>query len=267
MCTGIFLFEPRPVLALNFDYDRTFRLTLENDAAFCMRIRYGDRCGLPLGVNRNGHSANIQIAPFIKQAAYDPEAENRTYIHHIVRDMLGDRLDAGTVPDYLKEHTLTYTEENVGAHCLCADKSGSVCIVEPGSGVLTNRDFPDGFAVLTNFILAKHIPISSDMETIRCKRYRTAYRMLLEDRSGVDRLMDILEAVRRNTKKMPTIFSMVAELDTGKIWFTLDGDFSKRFYFSFSSRSIFTDPFCGSSRRVYLDQNGISAEMLRKLAQ
>ena len=40
MCTGIFLFEPRPVLALNFDYDRTFRLTLENDSAFCMRIRW-----------------------------------------------------------------------------------------------------------------------------------------------------------------------------------------------------------------------------------
>ena len=78
MCTGIFLLKPRPILALNFDYDRTFRLTLEEGSGFCMRIRYGDVWGLPLGVSRNGRSANIQLAPFKEKAAYDPEAQNRT---------------------------------------------------------------------------------------------------------------------------------------------------------------------------------------------
>ena len=130
-------------------------------------------------------------------------------------------------------------------------------MAEPGMECLTNADFPEGYALMTNFSLAEHQPV-------RCKRYKTASRMLEEDRTGTERLWSILEAVRQTGGNMPTIFSLVTELDTGEIRFTLDGDFSRRYLFSFSDRCIRSEKGFASEHLTVLSGEGISAARLRE---
>lgn len=263
MCTGFFLFEPRPILALNFDFERTFSLTLENDLTFCMRIRFGDSYGLPLGVNKNGRSANVQLAPLLEAGCGGPDRQDVLQLHHLVHRILLENMDVRSLPSLIREHGFIYSSQEIGSHCLFADRDGNLCIADPGSGCITNDAFPDGFAVLTNFTLAKHLPLSSNTDAIPCKRYKKAYAMLLENRTGTDRLMEILEAVKQTKGRLPTIFSMVAELDTGKICFTLDGDFSKRYHFSFADNCICAGEGHQTPHRILLDPAGIAAAELR----
>jgi hypothetical protein len=171
--------------------------------------------------------------------------------------------DIRSLPSFLKDHNLVYTTEDVGAHCLCADRNGNICIIDPGTGCLTNDAFEDDFAVLTNFTLANHLPLTSNTKHIPCRRYKTAYAMLLKNHSGTEQLMTVLEAVKQSTGNLPTIFSMVAELDTGEIHFTLDGDFSKCFHFSFSDNSLYAGTGHNHPHRILLDSDGISAAELR----
>ena len=256
-----------------------------------MRIPFGEEYGLPLGVNKEGYSANIQLAPYEKELEYSAEREKPAYVKDIIRQTLNGKLAPSEVPQFMKTHSMQYGPENISAHCMTACKDGSVCIAEPGKGCLSEKHFPDGFALFTNFFLMDHRPIGRDMTGILCRRYKTAYRMLLDsmdertdttaessesmDDSSksdgtfqsagmVDRLFEILEAVCQRKGKMPTVFSMVAELDAGEIHFSLHGDYAKRFRFSFSDHCISTAKGFALPRRSVLTPSGISAEELKR---
>ncbi len=263
MCSGIFLFGPQPVLALSFDYCLPLRLTYEREDAFCMRILHGPRDFRPLGVSRTGTSANIHLAPFRMQAAFRGDQPDRIEPADLVTEMVDRHLTADRIPGFLDTHTLLCSRDNTGAHCLCADRYGHLCITGPGYPCICEDAFPDGFAVLTNFALSEHLPISRDTSAIRCSRYRTMYRMLLEDRSGADRLFDVLESVKQTSGRMPTLFSMVTVLGSDEIRFTLDGDFTRRFLFSFSDHTVRTETGFSEYRRCELTSGGLHAADLR----
>ncbi|MBQ9932096.1 MAG: hypothetical protein IJO79_07045 [Firmicutes bacterium] len=257
------MLQPRPILALNFDYNFPYHISLEGNEAFSIRVHFPDRLGRPLTVTRSGSSANIQIAPYLPHAEHDPSVPNRADARDLVLGTLHGTLPACAIPDFLSTCEMMYAPDNAGVHCLCANKEGEVCLVTPGLGYMTREDFPDGFVLFTNFHLLKHKPINREMKWITCERYRTAYEMLLADRDGVDRLFDILEAVKVTGKKLPTIFSMVAQLDTGEIDFAIDGDFSRRYHFSFADNRVRSGRGCASFHAVTLTEPGLELSVLR----
>ncbi len=268
MCTGIFIFGPRPVLALNFDYNPriSYRLALERKTSFSLLARFPGRQGRPLGVTRFGSSANIQLAPYIESAEHDPNLPDRTDARYLVKGVLRGSLRVSEVPEFLENHKMMYAPDNTGIHCLCTDKSGEMYLVTPGGegpGYLTREEFPDGFALFTNFHLYRRLPVNREMKWITCERYRTAYEMLLEDRDGTDRLFEILEATKIADGKLPTVLSLVARLDTGEIDFTLGGNFEKRYRFSFKDEMVRPGLGC-SFEPQRLTHKGIELEALRR---
>ena len=78
-----------------------------------------------------------------------------------------------------------------------------------------------------------------------------------------DRLFEILEAVKVTDKKLPTVFSMVAQLDTGEIDFAVDGDFSRQYHFSFKDDMVRSGKGCLTEQAVPLPESGLELSVLK----
>lgn len=265
MCSSFFAFSPHPLVGMNYDYDRThpFKIALTDEGRiFCMQMPFGGHYGRPLGVSRDGIAADTQWSTYCEEGLYHTKRPNALLVPQARELVLKGLVPPAEMGAYLETHPLQYHRRRVFLHSLCARRDGTMCVMQPGRPVLTQADFPDGFAVLTNFNLYDRSPINREMHHIACPRYRRAYQMLLEGCQGVERGFAVLEAVRKRSGRLPTIFSLVSELDDDRVYFSLYGDFSRRFSFSFADNRVRTDRGFATQREKKLTRRGIWAEEL-----
>jgi len=262
MCSSYFVFGSRPYLAMNFDFNEPYKVGLAYEDTFGILIKYDGFYGRPLGVRRDGTAANVQLAPPVRKN--EPrDVPNAVGLHDVLHAAMGGDLKIQDLPRYFEEHTVVHQYEG-RTHGMITHKDGQVYIIEPGRGVLTNKDFEGDYAVLTNFALWEHRPIRpEDSKNMRCYRYRRAQKMLQENHMGIERGLEVLNAIKQTENKLPTIFSLVTELGTDDIYFVLYGDFDHVYRYSFSTNMVSTWKGFAAYREQELDLDGIETADLQ----
>ena len=245
MCTSFFIFGKEPVFATNLDLDMSYRISLLNGREFCLLVESDGNLGRSLGMNEDGTCVATHICPPVKSALYRPEHEEDLHDRDIKDALMENRISVRDIPGFLRGKPYTHYPGPYGTQLICADRNSDVRIITPGLPFVSEKDFSDGFALMTNFHLQKKHPLNS-LENIPCRRYKKAYGMLSkycsrEDSAepAVDIAFDVLQEVRqRSGSRMPTIFSMVCEPSRGIVHFCINGDFSRRYSFSFRDRTV-----------------------------
>ena len=246
MCTSFFIFGKEPVFATNLDLDMSYRISLLNGREFCLLVESDGNLGRSLGMNEDGTCVATHICPPVKSALYRPDHEEDLHDRDIKDALMENRISVRDIPGFLRGKPYTHYPGPYGTQLICADRNSDVRIITPGLPFVSEKDFSDGFALMTNFHLQKKHPLNS-LENIPRRRYKKAYGMLREycrqgyfsDESPVDRAFDVLYEVRqRDGSRMPTIFSMVCEPSKGIVHFCINGDFSRRYRFSFRDRTV-----------------------------
>ena len=132
----------------------------------------------------------------------------------------------------------------LGAQMHLADKAGNIAIVN-ADGVLLNAGQSQ---VSTNFNVCTG---GDSADGKACWRFPIAQRLLKEHGIGLDNFRNILDATQQY-RYISTIYSNIANLTTGDVYFYYAGDFQNAFHFkldeilsrgkqSFLMRSLFPD--------------------------
>ncbi|KZE68935.1 hypothetical protein AWM68_01305 [Fictibacillus phosphorivorans] len=259
MCTSFVLHKDKPYIGMNFDISkRPIKIALVGDDQLIISQKEGGRFLPAFGLNKNGTFMNLQIVDPNEEGKYR-RGKNCVHIMRLFDEVLSGKVATAELPSYLQEKEVVNVPE-YSVHSLIAAPNNKSYIVEPGRQYLDADSIKNDFMVLTNFSVADNL--SSDLETIDgpgSERYKIVYSKIQNnvDDFSVEKGLTVLREACQFDGNYPTQLSLIFSPEENSVYFTLNGDFDKKFRFSFLENKITTISGFEKESDVVLTKKGI----------
>lgn len=243
MCTSFAFREKMVLIGMNFDNDgKEFKVVLKDQNQFIILVNVNGSFYPSFGIHRNGTFINDLLVDSNGEGKYKRQNENRWVTTSLVGKVLAEEVTFAELYDLLQQKTIV-NAPNSSTHCMVVDRGGNVHIIEPGRKNIFSPSDDSPFYVMTNFPLSEFEPLHPDqVQGSGADRYKAVHH-LLSDVNGtfdIEAAFDVLASARQDQGDWITEFSMVAVPNEETVYFSINGDFTKRFKFSFKDHTIST---------------------------
>ncbi|MRN55165.1 hypothetical protein [Paenibacillus monticola] len=261
MCTSFAVHLDKTVIGMNFDISRRpIKIALQGDDQLLVLQNDNGQFYPAFGMNGNGTFMNLLMVDPIEEGNYR-RGKDCIHIMKLFDEVLSGRIELAQILDYLESHAIVNLP-NQSVHSMIVGKNRETYIVEPGRKHLemdssgSNKDF----MVLTNFPLSE--VISNENRNIKgagADRYLKAYDMITNHREtfNLQTGFDVLQETVQQSGDYPTQLSLVFIPAESKVNFTLNGDFTKVYEFSFITKRIQSIEGFTSNQSLTLSKKGV----------
>lgn len=140
-------------------------------------------------------------------------------------------LEGTLLPKYFDEYFDTMEIVNVpnfSTHCMIIDKEGNSWIIEPGRGILKDKNTDSPYSIMTNFSIID-FTAGKEYNDNGFNRYKEVKEKLEKTKQlPVDNALQILEKVKQNGE-WKTDFSMVYSGKENKIYYCYNANYENIF--------------------------------------
>ncbi|ULO05086.1 hypothetical protein H1230_18395 [Paenibacillus sp. 19GGS1-52] len=261
MCTSFVVHADKTVIGMNFDISRRpIKIALLGDDQLLVLQNDNGQFYPAFGMNGRGTFMNLLMVDPIEAGNYR-RGKNCIHIMKLFDEVLSGQMELAQLPDYLDSNAIVNVP-NQSVHSMIAGRNRETYIVEPGRKHLemdsnsSNKDF----MVLTNFPLSEYI--SSENRLVNGPgedRYIKACDMITDHKEtfNLQSGFDVLQETVQHSGDYPTQCSMVFIPDESKVSFTLNGNFTKVYEFSFITKRIQSVEGFTSNQSLTLSKKGV----------
>lgn len=266
MCTSFVIKVNRVVVGMNFDNSGKFKIALKDNNQFLVLLNINGKYYPSFGMNKNGTFMNDLMVDSNGEGKYKRASKNIFSTTRLLENVLNGEIKFNELNEFLLEKTIVNLP-NSSTHCMIIEESGNTYVIEPGRKNINNLKSEESFVVMTNFPLSENIDTNfDDIQGSGVDRYKIAYNMLSErDKDfSVEDGFDVLLKTKQSGGDYPTEFSMIAIPKEQVIYFTINGDFDKKFKFSFHNNKISSQEGFTKNNSCILTSEGIFKSELEK---
>ncbi|GAA0722592.1 hypothetical protein GCM10008905_14270 [Clostridium malenominatum] len=258
MCTSFVVHSKKTFIGMNFDNKNPIKIMIKDDNQFLVLVNENGQFTPSFGCNRNGTFMNTLMVDSNEDGKYR-RGKNVIHIMRLLEDILGEKIKPDSLRDLFKNN-LIVNVPNYSVHSMIAGKNKDAYIVEPGRNNIDISSFNRDFMVLSCFPLSDYI--GEDYTKVKgtgAERYKKAYEMIIKNHHSfnIDVGFSILKETMQQEGDYPTQFSMVSIPEENVIYFTINGDFTKGFEFSFLDNKIRTGFGFAEKNSYLLSKKGI----------
>ncbi|KNF09078.1 hypothetical protein CLPU_4c01240 [Gottschalkia purinilytica] len=261
MCTSFTVRGNKTIVGMNFDSgDIDYKIVLKNNNEFVIMVNVKGKYFTSFGINSSGTFVNDLMVDSNGKGSYKRQSKNRWITTTLIENVLSEKIEINNLKNILSEIEIV-NSPFTSTHNMIVDKQGNVTIVEPGRKILHNKCDESPFYIMTNFALSDFEDKKIDeVEGIGADRYKKTHQLLLnlEINDSIESCFNILEKVKQDTGKFATNFSIVALPQDKLVFFSIKGDFEKRYVFSFEDLKIKTDKGFDEIKELSLPSTGIT---------
>jgi len=251
--------KEKTYIGMNFDIsNRPIKIVLIGEDQLLVLQNDNGQFYPSFGLNNKGTFMNLLLIDPIEEGSYR-RGKNYVHIMKLFEEVLSGRLELTQLSGYLEENKIVNVP-NHSVHSMIAGPNQETYIVEPGRMNLDLTESNREFMVLTNFRLSDYLDSKySEVTGPRNDRYIKAYESIVnnKDNFNIATGMNLLMETVQNVGEYPTQLSMLFIPEISEVYFTLNGDFSRVFKFSFLSKEIHTSDGFISSKSMILSKKGI----------
>ncbi len=238
MCTSFVYRGSTVIIANNFDHpDEDFKLALREPAHLAVLVNVNGRYFPSFGITLDGTFINDLMVEGTEAGRYKRASQNRWTMTTLVENVLTGRAAFDDLSTILAQKTIV-DNPALSTHAMIANAGGDVRVVEPGRGNLYSPRGDGSHFVMSNFPLCT--AAAPDATSPGADRYDAASQALADAGPdfGVEDAFAVLEQVAQRGGNYPTRFSMVAVPADQVVYFSVFGDFHRRFRFSFADDCV-----------------------------
>lgn len=259
MCTSFVLQREKTYIGMNFDLStRPIKMALAGDGQLIISQKENGRFLPAFGLNKKGTFMNLQMVDPNEEGKYR-RGKNCLHIVRLFDEVLSGKVDASALSAYLKEKEVVNVPD-YSVHSLIVAPNHKSYIVEPGRQYLDENSTENDFMVLTNFSVIDRL--DQDFETLDgpgSERYKKVYLALQnsEDDFSAEEGLNILRKTAQLEGDYPTQLSLIYSPEEQTVYFTINGDFNKKFQFCFLENKIKTISGFDKESEILLTKKGI----------
>jgi len=264
MCTSFVYRGSTIIIGDNFDHPgEDFKLALREPAHLAVLVNINGRYFPSFGITRDGTFINDLMVEGTEAGRYKRASQNRWTMTTLVENVLTGRAAFDDLPTILSEKTIV-DNPALSTHAMIASPGGDVRVVEPGRGNLYSPRSDGSHFVMSNFPLCA--AGGPDAAGPGADRYAVASRALADAGPdfGVEDAFAVLEQVAQRGGEYPTRFSMVAVPAGQVVYFSVFGNFSRRFRFSFTDGCVTAARGVDANFCLHLSAGGTLGNIFRE---
>lgn len=267
MCTSFVLHKDRTYIGMNFDISkRPIKMALAGNHQLIISQKDGGKFLPAFGLNKNGTFMNLQMVDPNEEGKYR-RGKNCVHIIRLFEEVLSGKIEAAELPSYLQEKEVVNVPD-YSVHSLIAAPNKKSYIVEPGRQLLDADAIEKDYMVLTNFSVADNLKY--DLEIVEepgSERYKKVHSEIQnnEDDFSAEKGLTILRETAQIDGDYPTQLSLIFSPEENRVYFTLNGDFNKKYQFSFLDNRISTKSGFEKESNIMLTKKGILLSTLERL--
>ena len=222
MCTSFVYRKDRVLVGMNFDNDgKKYKISDDNGKGFLLSVKIGARFLPSIGVNSTGIFVNDQMVDPNGKGVYKRQNDKRWVTSTLVDNILKTNINFEEITTKIKQIEIVNVPKS-STHNLIVDKSGHICVVEPGSkNIISKKDETDWFA-LTNFPISEYNEIlPKKVSGSGSNRYIQALK-LFEEMKGqitVDVGFDILKNLQQIGPDWITELSIIYDATSQELYY------------------------------------------------
>jgi hypothetical protein len=259
MCTSFAVHSEKTVIGMNFDISRRpIKIVLIGEDQLLVLQNDDGQFYPAFGMNSSGTFMNLLMVDPIEEGNYR-RGKNCIHILKLFDEVLSGRIEMSELNKYLSNHAIVNVP-NHSVHSMIAGKNRETYIVEPGRKNLDIKSSSRDFMVLTNFPLSDSIDYEyKNVTGAGNDRYIKAYEAIINGKEtfNIATGFDLLKETVQQSGDFPTQFSMIFIPEDSKVYFTLNGDFTKIFEFSFITKQIQSVKGFTSNNSLMLSKKGV----------
>ncbi|WP_379138806.1 hypothetical protein [Paenibacillus sp. sgz500958] len=259
MCTSFAVHVDKTFIGMNFDISRRpIKIVLTGDDQLLVLQNDDGQFYPAFGLNRSGTFMNLLMVEPTEAGNYR-RGKNCVHIMKLFDEILSGRIELSQLDEYLANNVIVNVPKH-SVHSMIAGSNRKTYIVEPGRKNMDINSSNRDFMVLTNF------PVSDisendyrDVEGPGSDRYIKAYEGITNNKTTFDiaKGLNLLKETVQQSGDYPTQLSLLFVPEDNKVLFTLNGDFTKTFEFSFIHKQIQCVEGCTSNNGLTLTKKGI----------
>lgn len=259
MCTSFAVHLDKTFIGMNFDISpRPIKIIMSGEDQLLVLQNDGGQFNPAIGMNSSGTFMNLLMVDPIKEGEYR-RGKNCVHIMKLFDEILSGRIELSQLNEFLDNNAIVNVP-NHSVHSMIAGRNRETCIVEPGRKNMDINSSDRDFMVLTNFPLSDY----NNNEYINVEgpgsdRYLKAYETISSNKEtfNIATGFNLLKETVQRGGDYPTQLSMMFIPEEGKVQFTLNGDFTKLFEFSFISKQIQSVEGFTSNNSLILTKKGV----------
>lgn len=241
MCTS-FVYRKNCVwVGMNFDNDgKEFTISTNQGGDFLVSVKFNGISFPSFGINRNGIFVNDLMVDSNGAGKYKRQTNKRWVTTSLVKYVMDEQVSFEDVKNVLQQVEIV-NAPNQSTHNLIVDRSGKICLVEPGRrNVYTEHQDSDWY-VMTNFPLSDYeeiVPYS--VSGSGTDRYLKALGELtsLNKPMRIGDGFEILKGVIQTGPVWTTELSLLYSGEKRELYYCLDQHFDAIVQFDFGSQTV-----------------------------
>ncbi|OAB42334.1 hypothetical protein [Paenibacillus antarcticus] len=259
MCTSFAVHLDKTFIGMNFDISRRpIKIILLGEDQLLVLQNDGGQFYPAFGLNSSGTFMNLLMVDPIEEVNYR-RGKNCVHIMMLFDELLSGRIKLSGLKDYLDNNAIVNVP-NHSVHSMIAGKNRETYIVEPGRNNLNINSSNRDFMVLTNFPLSDNI--DNDYRNVKGPgndRYIKAYESITNGKEifNIATGFNLLKETVQQSGDYPTQLSMIFTPEESKVYFTLNGYFTKVFEFSFITNQVQSLEGFISNNSLMLSKKGV----------
>lgn len=231
MCTSFISRRQDIIIGMNFDNNgMKYSIKTNVPNQFTVFVDEGRGKYPSFGVDCNGVFFNNLVVNSNGKGLYRRPSKKVTHTTKLISDILQGVIHAENLGEYLRDIEVINTPD-WSCHNMICDSKANVWIVEPGRGNIYSPASSSPYCVMTNFSLWDYQYNNVDCD---CFRYKVVTDALSKtNKMDIDTAFSILESAKQSNGEWITDFSMVYSKSLNTVYYCLEGNFNKRYEFTF----------------------------------
>ncbi|MGP0586626.1 hypothetical protein [Paenibacillus timonensis] len=266
MCTSFAVHLDKTFIGMNFDISRRpIKIVLIGEDQLLVLQNDDGQFYPAFGLNSSGTFMNLLMVDPIEEGKYR-RGKNCVHIMKLFDEILSGRIEVSKLYEYLNNNTIVNVP-NHSVHSMIAGRKRMTYIVEPGRKNIDISSYDRDFIVLTNFPLSDNFDNGyKNVEGPGSDRYIKAYEAITNNKEtfNIATGFNLLKETVQQSGNYPTQFSMIYIPEESKVYFTLNGDFTKIFEFSFMKKQIQSIDGFISNNSIIITKKGVLLSELEK---
>ncbi|MFE6073371.1 hypothetical protein ACFVQB_02715 [Paenibacillus sp. NPDC057886] len=259
MCTSFAVHLDKTFIGMNFDISRRpIKIVLIGEDQLLVLQNDDGQFYPAFGLNSSGTFMNLLMVDPIEEGKYR-RGKNCVHIMKLFDEILSGRIELSQLSEYLTNNVIVNVPSH-SVHSLIAGRNRKTYIVEPGRKNIDINSSDRDFVVLTNFPVSDNFDNEyKNVEGPGNDRYIKAYEVITNNKEAFNIAtgLNLLKDTAQQSGDYPTQFSLIFVPEESKVHFTLNGDFTKIFEFSFINKQIQSIEGFTSNNSLKLTKKGI----------
>lgn len=242
MCTCFVYRKEKTLIGMNFDNDgKDFKISSSPKYDFLVSVSTGKASFPSFGINTNGIFVNELMVDSNGAGKYKRQTDKRWVTTSLIKFIMENDVRWEDVKSVLQGIEIV-NAPNSSTHNLIVDRSGNICVVEPGRRMIFTEPHDSAWCIMTNFPLSDYDEVvPSSPSGSGSDRYLKTLKMLatMNDPMTVEEGFEILKSVAQDGPLWTTELSLVYDATKQELFYCVDRDFDAITKHELASQSSF----------------------------